>query len=71
VIKRKTLSELSETQLVAETDLLKSIDHPNIVKLFEIYADTKHYYLITEYCSGGSLFDRIKTMTSYNEKLTS
>jgi serine/threonine protein kinase len=35
------------------------MDHPNIVKIFEFYISDKNYYLITEYCEGGSLFDLI------------
>ena len=35
------------------------MDHPNIVKLFEIYRDGFNYYLITEYCSGGELMQKL------------
>lgn len=36
--------------------ILRELDHPNIVKLFEIYDWKNYYYLITEYCDGGDLF---------------
>ena len=39
--------------------ILRKLDHPNIVKLYELYEDNENYYLITEYCGGGELFDRI------------
>ncbi|KAF4648477.1 hypothetical protein FOZ61_002636 [Perkinsus olseni] len=42
-----------------ETDLLKSLDHPNILKLFETYVDGSNMYLIMELCEGGSLQNRI------------
>ena len=35
------------------------LDHPNIVKYFETYDDTKYIYLVMEYCPGGELFDKI------------
>ncbi len=35
------------------------IDHPNIIKLYEVYEDKKYVYLIMEECTGGELFDRI------------
>ena len=31
------------------------IDHPNIVKLYEMYQDDHSYYLISEYCEGYTL----------------
>ncbi len=35
------------------------IDHPNIIKLYEVYEDSRYVYLIMEECTGGELFDRI------------
>ena len=49
-------------------NILKNLDHPHIVKLYELYQDAQNYYLITEYLSGGELFERIKAMTVFNEK---
>ena len=42
-----------------EIDLLKNLDHPNILRLFETYHDGSNMYLILELCEGGALFDRI------------
>ncbi|CAD8068194.1 unnamed protein product [Paramecium sonneborni] len=67
VILRKTIN--CEEKLLEETEILKTLDHPNIVKVLEIFADFKYYYIVTEYCQGGELLDRIKTMTNYNERL--
>ncbi len=46
-------------RLKYEIDLLKNLDHPNIVKLFEVFEDQNNIYLVTELCSGGELFDVI------------
>lgn len=43
------------------------MDHPNIVKLYEVYEDNKYLHLVMEYCSGGELFDRIATVGRYSE----
>lgn len=34
--------------MLKEFDILRKMDHPNIVKLFELYQDKKNYYLVTE-----------------------
>jgi len=43
----------------AEISLMKIMDHPNIIKLYETFEDHRNVYLIMELCSGGELFDRI------------
>ncbi len=35
------------------------MDHPNILKIYEYFEDNKNFYLITELCTGGELFDKI------------
>lgn len=42
-----------------EVDILSKADHPNIVRLYEFYEDEKYYHLVTEYITGGELFDFI------------
>jgi calcium-dependent protein kinase len=36
-----------------------SLDHPNIVKLFEVYDQKNYYVMVMELCDGGELFHRI------------
>ena len=40
--------------------ILKEIDHPNIIKLYEVKETTQFFYLIMELCNGGSLTDRLE-----------
>ena len=42
-----------------EISILKKVDHPNIIKLYEVFEDDKYIYLIMEQCKGGELFDKI------------
>ena len=42
-----------------EVATLKVLDHPNILKLYEVFEDKKKYLLVMEMCIGGELFDEI------------
>ena len=48
IISKSSLLKEEKSKLFAELDILKKMDHPNIIKLIELFEDTKHYYLITE-----------------------
>ena len=60
-------SKNEEEKTDEEIELLRQLDHPNIVKLFEYFSDEDKYYLITEYCRGGDLFDLIKKKKRFSE----
>ena len=58
----KKLSKLNINNLIKfrrEIDILIKIDHPNIIKLLEVFESQNSLYLIMEECYGGELFDRI------------
>lgn len=42
-----------------EIAIMKIMDHPNIIKLYETFEDHRNIYLVMELSSGGELFDRI------------
>jgi len=39
--------------------MLKSIDHPNVLKLYEWYSDDDNFYIVMEHCSGGELMNYV------------
>lgn len=52
-----------------QIDVLKTLDHPNVLKFYEAYKNNKRYYMVTELCTGGELFDVILKRGKYfNEK---
>ncbi|KAH0474396.1 MAG: hypothetical protein KVP17_001339 [Porospora cf. gigantea B] len=51
-----------------EVDIMKSLDHPNIVRLYETYEDMTDIFLVMEYCQGGELFDRLVQEGNFGEE---
>jgi calcium-dependent protein kinase len=51
-----------------EIECLKKLDNPGILKLYEYFEDESYVYLITEYCKGGELFDRIVEEDHFEEQ---
>lgn len=55
--KKKIEGEIE--QLMDEINILKSLDHPNIIKYYETYENNKYFYIVMEYWAGGELFEVI------------
>jgi calcium-dependent protein kinase len=54
IIKKARYKSPAELKLIKnEIAIMKVVDHPNIVKLFEFFEDDENMYIITEYCNGG------------------
>ena len=64
-IKKK---HVDSTEFYNEIEVLKALDHPNIIKLFDCYQDKSYYYMVEEYCSGGDLFDYIQKEKFFTER---
>ena len=54
--------------LKREIGFLKTLDHPNIIKLFNVYEDFRYFYLVMEFCSGGELYDRMHKRGRLSER---
>jgi len=54
-----------------EIQISKKVDHPNIVKLYEIFEDSENLYLILELCSEGHLFSYIRSQKTPMKESTS
>jgi len=46
-----------QTELLNEIDILRSLDHPNIVRPQEVFREKRQIYLVMELCSGGDLYE--------------
>jgi calcium-dependent protein kinase len=72
VIHLNKIDEENREQLRSEIAILKSLDHPNIVKLFETYEHDNVLYMIMELCTGGELYGRLEAAGKrFKEKVAS
>jgi calcium-dependent protein kinase len=55
-------------QFRTEVKILQTLDHPNVVKMFEFFEDDINIYLILEKLDGGELFDRVIEKEFFSEK---
>ncbi len=70
-LKRKTSSDSSgnpDKAILNEINILREMDHPNILKIFGFYSNPKSYDIITELCVGGELFDELDKNGPFSEK---
>jgi len=66
--KSTTCTEEEEQEIINEINILRTMDHPNVLKIFEFYSNIESYSIITEYCSGGELFNEITENGPFDEK---
>ena len=62
----KIVSKKSKSSL-NEIEILKIISHPNIINIYEIYEDSKKYYIMNEFLQGGELFESLTKLGKLNE----
>jgi len=67
-LSKEDLTEDEKRKLIDEVKILRSLDHPNIVKVLEFYQNSKYFFIVTEYLTGGELFDRIMDCEYFNEE---
>ena len=59
-IKKKKDNKIDDNIIKNEINVLKKLNHPNIVKIYEFYDIKDNYYLITEFCKYGELYKYYK-----------
>ncbi|XP_015255126.1 PREDICTED: serine/threonine-protein kinase BRSK2-like isoform X4 [Cyprinodon variegatus] len=57
IVNREKLSESVLMKVEREIAILKLIEHPHVLKLYDVYENNKYLYLVLEHVSGGELFD--------------
>jgi len=67
VLRKSHMDEDEKKMLFNEITNLKDLDHPNILKMYEFFEDEKRYYIVTDICKGGELFDEVVARGKFSE----
>ena len=68
ILKEALLNKKIKQYFNNELHILKSIDHPNIIKLYETKETFNCYFLIFDYCNGGTLSNCLQKYKIMNKK---
>ena len=67
MLKKDAMTKEELSSFKNEAGIMKEMDHPNIIKIYEMFEDEKKYYLVQELCKGGELFDEIVKQERFSE----
>ena len=65
--KSNILEGIDSSTVISEINILRNLDHPNIMKIFEFYEDNDNFYIISEYCDQGDLLGKMKKLNYMSE----
>ncbi|CAO3592135.1 unnamed protein product [Absidia cylindrospora] len=66
---KKRTKATERANILKEVQIMRCVDHPNIVKLVHFSESNDYYYLVLELCQGGELFHQIVKLTYFSEDL--
>lgn len=67
-INKEALSPAVEGKLMEEISILRQVNHPNIIRLHDVYDEPEHWHLVMEFVGGGDLFSRLESVEAFSEK---
>jgi calcium-dependent protein kinase len=67
ILRKVRMDDKEKAAMENEINILKTLDHPNILKIHESYECEKRYYIVTDICKGGELFDEITKNKFFTE----
>ncbi|KAK2744621.1 hypothetical protein FQN57_004226 [Myotisia sp. PD_48] len=70
VVRKFEMSSKQRASILKEVQIMRQLDHPNIVKLVDFSESQQFYYIILELCPGGELFHQIVRLTYFSENLS-
>ena len=67
VYSKRKINDDDRDSLMNEINILKKLDHPGIVRLYDVFEDERHWCLVMELMEGGELFDQILQREQFTE----
>ncbi|KAL2814547.1 kinase-like domain-containing protein [Aspergillus cavernicola] len=67
---KKMPKAAERANILKEVQIMRQIDHPNVVKLVQFSESRQYYYIVLELCPGGELFHQIVRLTYFSEELS-
>ncbi|XP_046489822.1 serine/threonine-protein kinase NIM1-like [Neodiprion pinetum] len=68
ILDKTKLDEKTRKMLAREIATMEGICHPHVIRLFEVVETYARIYLVTEYASGGELFEKISVQGRFKEE---
>ncbi|KAI3379324.1 hypothetical protein SNEBB_003151 [Seison nebaliae] len=69
IIRKHKIGSREAISLSNEIEILKKVNHPNLLRIFRVIETRKNVYLITELCNGGELGSVLKKKTKLPERI--
>ncbi|EYE98005.1 serine/threonine-protein kinase [Aspergillus ruber CBS 135680] len=70
VVRKYEMNSTQRANILKEVQIMRQIDHPNVVKLIDFSEARQYYYIVLELCPGGELFHQIVRLTYFSEELS-
>ena len=67
ISKNNMKNGFTDDDIIQEINIMKTLEHPHIIKLFEFYIFKENYYLINEFCTEGDLSDKLYKLKVFPE----
>jgi 5'-AMP-activated protein kinase catalytic alpha subunit len=68
ILSKKKMKEDDHASVLREVEIMRKLQHPNIVQFLDYFDESGSIYIVEECLSGGELFDRIVKKEHYSEK---
>ncbi|KAK3114661.1 MAPK-activated protein kinase Srk1 [Teratosphaeriaceae sp. CCFEE 6253] len=70
VVRKFEMNSTQRANILKEVQIMRQLDHPNVVDLIDFFESRQYYFIILELCPGGELFHQIVRLTYFSEDLS-